>query len=370
MRKTLFVMFDFPPKPGGAQRYNWDMVRAFPKDKVVILAPRWENWEEFDAKSGYATYRLPWGWMEKLTIPILMLTAPYIAARHGVEQIWFSKYSRLIYFTTVITSNLLRLPFGLTIFGEDLAWASDDFGIRVPRIAFALRNTVLKKARHIVANSHYSGSLIPAGIAFSVIHPCTDRITAVSNSAHQREAKCVTYLSVGQLTHKKAFDLVIKALALGLPGVPNYRYVICGSGPEKHSLTELIRTLGMGGAVLIISNASEEVKSELYQQADVFVMPSRIEGFGIAFLEAALHGVCSVGSQAGGIPEAVEDAVTGILVQNEDIQGLRNALAILGSDKQLRQQMGEAARIRCERHFLWDRFAAEWCLVFDHQICK
>ena len=69
-------------------------------------------------------------------------------------------------------------------------------------------------------------------------------------------------------------------------------------------------------------------------------MPSRIEGFGIVFLEAALYKLSSIGSKVGGIPEAIEDGKTGILVGNENIEELQQAMVMLGQNKELRGKNG------------------------------
>jgi phosphatidylinositol alpha-1,6-mannosyltransferase len=370
MKKTLFVMFDFPPRDGGAQRYDWDMVRALPREKVVVLAPRWANWREFDKGSGYKTYRIPWGWMEKLTLPILPFVASYVALRERVEGIWFSKYSRMIPFTTIITSKVLGLPYGLSVLGEDLAWAPEDFGVDLPAIAFRLRDSAIKNAECIVAISRFSGSLLPSARRFSVIYPCTpvnvrpERSVSVRTSGHL-DSGPITFLSVGSLTKKKGFDLVISALAAGLPGGREFRYLIAGSGPEMESLKALARELGINDSVEFLGSVSDETKDVCYKRADVFVMPSRIEGFGIAFLEAAAHGLCIVGSRAGGIPEAVQDGIAGLLVESENVEELRDILALAARDRDLRLRMGEAARSRNQREFQWNRFAEEWASVFE-----
>lgn len=370
MKKTLFVMFDFPPRVGGAQGFNWDMVRALPSDKVVIVAQKWGKWRDFDSRSGYKTYRLPWQWMEKMKVPLLPVVVPYLAMREKVGQIWFSKYSRTMYFTTLLTSNLLRLPFGITVFGEDVKWAAEEFGVRLPALALRLRDSTLKKASRVVANSRFSGSLLPSGVQYSVIYPCTKQDNRPVNtltmpSLVHHDSRGITFLSVGSLTKKKGFDLVIKALADRLPGVRGFRYLIAGAGPEEDSLKKLVEELGLEKLVKILGDTSDDMKHFLYRHADVFVMPSRTEGFGIVFLEAAIHGCCSVGSRAGGIPEAVVDGKTGILVENENIKELRDALALLGRNGSLRRRMARAARTRCKKYFLWERFAKEWISVLN-----
>ena len=365
MKKTLFVMFDFPPREGGAQRYNWDMINALPRDQVIILSPAWGNWQDFDLQSGYRTYRLPWGWMEKMKIPFLIGILPYIVWKNNIEYIWFSKYSRAIGPATLFVSAFFKIPFGLTVFGEDLAFAAQDFGLNLPTMAIRLRDSVLKKADKIVCNSGFSATLLPPNLSFSVIHPCLPSSANKLIPTQRRNRSTIIFLSVGQLVKRKGFDLVIQALAEGLPDVPSFRYILCGGGPYEVQLLELIEKYKMRHVVEMMGPVDEKEKDRLFREADVFVMPSRIEGFGIVFLEAALYLLCSIGSRSGGIPEVIQDRVTGILVDNENIEDIRRALNFLGSNFDVRKEMGKRAETRCRNNFLWDRFAHEWKGVFD-----
>ena len=233
-------MFDYPPVFGGGPIYNWDMIRALPKEKVVIIAPKQIGWNEFDAKSEYRTYRIPLGWMEKLKIPILPLIISWLVRKERVKKIWFSKYSRIIFLTLCITQYLQRLPFGMTVYGEDLFYTTMEFGINTPKLALYVRNNVIKRASNIVTNSLFSGSLLPKGTNFSVVYPCVDITRLKYDLEYDRpylhsKINCITYLSIGKLTQKKGFDLVLRALALGLPGVKNPNYIIIGSGEKRNT---------------------------------------------------------------------------------------------------------------------------------------
>ena len=85
-------------------------------------------------------------------------------------------------------------------------------------------------------------------------------------------------------------------------------------------------------------------------------MPSSHEGFGIVFLEAALFGKPSIGGRHGGTPEVIEDGVTGLLVDREDVAALERALVRLLKDEKGRAQMGAAARARLEERFTYVGF--------------
>ena len=369
MKKTLFVMFDFPPKKGGAQIYNWDMVRALPREKVVILAPKRQGWAEFDRESGYKTFRLREEWMEKMIIPALIVIVPLLALREDIELIWFSKYSRLSWFIVLITKSILQIPYAMSIFGEDLAWAQRDFGLTIPKIVDGLKNRLIKQADTIVAISEFSASFLPNGIAYKVVYPSIalaegNSYSEKKNKNDDRPLGCVHFLSIGRNAKKKGFDLVLRALAKGLPNVPRYRYTIVTDKQDMLFLEKLAEELGIRQNVKIISDISEQYRRWLFINADVFVMPSRIEGFGIVFLEAAFYGLCSIGSNSGGIPEAIKNGETGLLVENENIDGLRINMSLLSTDSDLRFQLAASARHRCIKEFSWPRFADQWRNLF------
>jgi phosphatidylinositol alpha-1,6-mannosyltransferase len=161
-------------------------------------------------------------------------------------------------------------------------------------------------------------------------------------------------LTVGRRVERPGHDLVIRALtALEEQSV---RYVIAGTGPEEGRLRRLVEALGVRDRVLFTGHVPDEDLPGLYAACDVFVMPSRalgardgIEGFGTVFLEAGACAKPVIGGWSGGVSEAVEDGVTGLLVDPHDPEALAEALRRLLRDPELRRRMGEAGRTRAER---------------------
>src|ERR1035437_10330049 len=115
MDKMLFVMFDFPPSVGGAQQFNWDMVRSLPREQSIIIAAKCQHWRQVDEASGYKTYRAPAGSMERLTIPLLPFVVLYVLWIERLNYIWFSKYSRIIALTLWAAKLRGRVRYGLTV---------------------------------------------------------------------------------------------------------------------------------------------------------------------------------------------------------------------------------------------------------------
>jgi phosphatidylinositol alpha-1,6-mannosyltransferase len=170
-------------------------------------------------------------------------------------------------------------------------------------------------------------------------------------------------LSVGRLQRRKGHDLVLRALPELKKIVPKVRYVIVGDGNDRDTLQLLASELGIAGDVSFAGNVPDADLPAYFAACDVFVLPTRMEssdfeGFGIVFLEAAAAGKPSIGGRNGGVPEAIVDGETGILVADGAVDELLESLRALCTSADLRHRMGAMARERAVRDFSWDRAAA------------
>ena len=178
-------------------------------------------------------------------------------------------------------------------------------------------------------------------------------------------------LSVGRLIERKGHRRVIDAVARLRPRFSDLRYLIIGDGPEREILNRLVVARGLTRHVRFLGAASETVKEASLQACDVFVLPcdhigpNDVEGFGIVFLEAAAHGKPAVAGRSGGVPEAVIDGETGILVEPGQTADLAAALARLLSDADLRERMGKAARHHASRYAI-EPTSGELVDLFQH----
>ncbi len=227
------------------------------------------------------------------------------------------------------------------------------------------KGMMLRRASWIAANSRHTKSLleawrIPFGRVKIVLPPISEEAMRESAVLEPivRTDDGLSLVTVCRLVKGKGIDIVLRALKiLAARGIP-YRYVIGGEGPERRFLEALVDELGLGGGVHFQGSVVGEEKWRLLRNSDVFVMPSRLdstipwqEGFGIAFVEAAAFGVPAVGSRSGGIPDAVVDGETGILVPEESPLDLADALTLLYRKPEIRKEMGRAGRERARREF-------------------
>jgi phosphatidyl-myo-inositol dimannoside synthase len=250
--------------------------------------------------------------------------------------------------------------------GEELGLASASRELRL------LMRRVFRGARAVLANSRNSRDLLQNqwGVEpdrIHVVYPGVDaeRFHPGVDAGHWRARFAprgeTLFLSVGRLQRRKGHDLVLKALARWRPEDAGIRYMIAGDGACRGSLETEARALGVADKVTFLGAVDEAALPALYAACDVFLMPNRrdgvdFEGFGIVFLEAAASGRPAIGGRSGGVPEAVDDGVSGLLVGGEDEEELAAAMRRL-TYRELRSEMGAAGRARVVREFTWERGA-------------
>lgn len=172
-------------------------------------------------------------------------------------------------------------------------------------------------------------------------------------------------LTVGRLVARKGIDLVLQSVAALGAEHPGLTCIVAGDGPERLHLEGLVESLGIGGCVRMLGQVDEVTKWALYEVCDLFVMPNRQlggrdwEGFGLVFLEAALCARPSIGGSGGGVPDAIEQDVTGLLIDPEEPGALTGALRRLLADPALRWRMGEHAQARAQSQFAGNAVASK-----------
>ena len=160
-------------------------------------------------------------------------------------------------------------------------------------------------------------------------------------------------VNVGALVNHKGQKFLIDAMAQVRRQIPDAQLVIFGEGDLREPLTRQIHDLGLDKHVLLAGFRDDVLG--LTRSADLFVMSSVTEGLGSAVLDAMALGLPVVGTRAGGIPEAVDDGVTGRLVPPGRADALADAIVLMLRDPATRRHMGEAGRERVHAEFGLDR---------------
>jgi glycosyltransferase involved in cell wall biosynthesis len=155
----------------------------------------------------------------------------------------------------------------------------------------------------------------------------------------------IRLLTVGSVIPRKGYDVLVAALAT-LTHLP-WRLLIVGDCSRSPATTAQLKMdiarFGLSDRVALRGVVSADQLAPIYQASDLFVLPSRFEGYGMAFAEAIAHGLPVIGTQAGAIPETVP-AEAGILVPPGDVEALAQALAALMKEPQHLEKLAAAAR--------------------------
>lgn len=147
----------------------------------------------------------------------------------------------------------------------------------------------------------------------------------------------------------KRVDDVVRTFALVRKRVPESKLVLVGDGPERAGVEALARELQVAEHVTFSGAQSEVVP--LLHQADVFLLPSQLESFGLAALEAMACGVPVVASRTGGLPELIADGETGFLAPPSDVEAMAERCVQLLADDALWARFSAAARQAAVTHF-------------------
>ncbi len=175
-------------------------------------------------------------------------------------------------------------------------------------------------------------------------------------------------LTVARLEWHKGIDMTIRALPAVRAAVPAARYAVAGVGPRRPQLEALIAELGLGDAVRLLGPVSDPDLPALYNAADLYVGASRrhdllVEGFGISLVEASASGLAVVAGRSGGIPDAVRDGETGMLVDAEGPEPVAAGIIALLRSVERRRAMGAAGRRAVEAYYNWDRVARDFIRI-------
>lgn len=168
---------------------------------------------------------------------------------------------------------------------------------------------------------------------------------------------------MGLISEAKGIFTLISAISSMPAGLPSYRVQIAGRGNESE-LNLAIRSFDVADRVKYIGWVSGSDKDSILRETDIFVLPSRSEGFSVALLEAMAYGHAIVSTTIPGVVDAVRNDVEGILVNPDDLSALKEALSRLIRHKCERTRLGEAARNRFLEEFTIDRMSVELCAIY------
>jgi glycosyltransferase involved in cell wall biosynthesis len=274
---------------------------------------------------------------------------PYIVSVHGTAYGELSSY----YSTPLNFFNTSELKD--TLFTQPM-WAS-------------LTKFEYKNADRVVA---VSKSVADEVIHYFHVNP--QRVRVIPNGVHNPfktnnvDEEDGLILSIGRLIWRKGFAYLIKAMPAVLKEYSNARLSIVGSGSYDQQLVELTKKLGVAQAVTFHPVMQKEDLFRLYLKAQVYVQPSLYEPLGNTVLEAMASGKPVVASRVGGIPEAITDQKSGLLIDPYSSEQIAQKIILLLSDAAYRKTLGQSAKEKVSRDFSWETVAKKTLNLYNELV--
>jgi len=376
--KILLLNSEFPPIGGGAGNASANIARHLVTrgHDVLILTARHASLPHEETWQGVQIVRLP-ALRKRMDRSGLMEQVSYIL----VGSLWAERVLKKFPAQGVLAffgvpsgpiawwiRKLHNIPYMVSMRGGDVpGFRPYDFGTYHHLVA-PLLHLVWRDAGSLVANSSglrelalkFDSSacieLVPNGVDLEAFVPVV------------RAWSPPRLLSVGRLVYQKGLDLAARALADLKDQV--WEWVIVGDGSFRPEIEKLCLELGIADRVKFAGWRSRPELMEHYNQANLFVFPSRHEGMPNAVLEAMSSGLPVIASSIAGNEELVLTDKTGLLFPTESVADLRSALLELIPDAARRMEMGEAGRARVQDHYSWEGVADQYAGLLEKMVEK
>lgn len=245
---------------------------------------------------------------------------------------------------------------------------------RKQRLYNQVDRLTLREADRVVSVCH---AMIPGLMSFGVrrdrirvLHNAAQPIPHVSDLERSRlrtelgvDSNTALILAVGRLSLEKGHLDLVHAVARLRASPRAWKLVLCGVGPEEAALEGAARSLGISERVVLAGFHANI--APFFSIADLFVLPSHLEGSANVLLEAMMAKLPIVASRAGGNPEIVLDGKTGLLVPIADPRALADAIERLLRDPDLGERLAVAARDRAAREFSPERYRQRLCEFYS-----
>ena len=268
---------------------------------------------------------------------------------------------------TIDTINSLSIPSICLAHGNELIAKNSSKNFRII--------STLNKVLHVVCNSNFTLNLVrDIGITnqnLTRIHPGAQNTIDLNEQIIPNIDGQPVVTTLARLEKRKGHEYILSAIAKLKTEYPNILYIIAGSGVELENLKKITSELDINKNVTFLADINNNQKKYLFKNTNLMVMPtldeskkSSIEGFGIAYLEAAYYGIPSIASNVGGTPEAVIHNQTGIIIS--DISELYSTLKDLLANRVKLDELGKNAKLRVENDFTWKAIGNKYLKIIDN----
>jgi len=358
----LIVTRSFPPEIGGMQNLMWGLTNELSKNYMIkVFADYYENYKTFDEQVSFSIERV--GGIKLLRKYRKAQLINEFIKKNKVEGIIADHWKSLEHLKT--NKKKICLIHGKEINHEK----NTSLNKRVLE--------VLDNVETIVANSQYTKDLaIKLGVKedkIVIINPGVDQdeeldrktLNKVDNLLKHKSPRLIT---VSRFDKRKNHEKVIMALRNLKQIYPSIVYICVGYGDEEENIKNLVAELGLQPQVMFFKGISNNLKNLLVAKSNIFVMPSiinkkSVEGFGIAYVEAAQYGVPSLGGKDGGASDAIDHQKTGLICDGNSLDDIYSSInSMLENKKYL--EYGKSAKDNVSK-FYWSNIIEQYKKILN-----
>ena len=328
----LIVTRSFPPELGGMQSLMWGLARELSKNFMIkVFADYIENYKEFDEQATFSIERV--GGPKLLRKYRKAYLIDEFIKNGKVNGIIADHWKSLEHLKTTEKKYCL-------IHGKEINHTK---GSGINKRLLKVLNNVEK----VIANSKYTKNLaIEIGVKeenIIVINPGIDPIKDLDQKSLEKvesllKVKTPRLITVSRFDKRKNHEKVIMALRNLKQIYPDIIYICIGYGDEEENIKDLVKELDLEGQVMFFKDISEDLKNALVAKSNIFVMPSTIykssvEGFGIAYTEAAQLSIPSIGGKDGGAEDAIDHEKTGLICDGNNLDDIYSSINSMFENK-------------------------------------
>ena len=233
-----------------------------------------------------------------------------------------------------------------------------------------------KNVFKIIANSNYTRDLMNASLKIDfqkikIIHPGIDIYKDFISTEDEQNVKKIIknrkpiITTLARVEERKGHKFIINAILNLKVKFPDLIYLIAGKGPYLNEIKKYVKELSLENYVIFLGWITEPEKSLILKNSEIFAMTpttvgESVEGFGMAFIDAAFHGIPSVGSRSGGISDAIIENETGLLADVGNQEQITKKLSELLENAELRTKLGKRGKEIAESQYSWDNKITEY----------
>ncbi len=354
----LVVTRTFPPEVGGMQNLMWGLARSLSKLNLIkVFADYNEGHEEFDKTVSFSIERVS-------GIKILRkyrkasLINEYLNQNPKVNCIVADHWKSL----ELIKTNKKKI---CLIHSKEI---NHKKGSRLNQKVL----NVLNNVDHVIANSNFTKKLaVDLGVEekkILVINPGVDPIKEIPKNDLKKaeeilKGKKHRLITVSRFEKRKNHEKVIMAIRNLKEIYPDIVYTCIGTGDDEENLKKLVIELKLEDQINFLKDIPSDFKNALVAKSHIFIMPSiihkkSVEGFGIAFVEAAQYGIPSIGGKDGGASDAIIHEKTGLICDGNNLDEIYSSIDdLFKNNKYL--EYGKTAKENSQ-NFLWDKIIEKY----------